>query len=67
MLGSLFMDHINVCWLSACVSSFVSAYLMKDRLDKAIYIDIKDQHPDSLRFIHDCEKYLPCKVDIICN
>ena len=30
-----------------------------------IYIDIEDQHPDSLRFIHDCEKALGKPIEIL--
>ena len=55
---------MKVCWLSAGVSSFIAGYLAKD-VDKYIYIDIKEQHPDSLRFIHDCEKVLGQSVEIL--
>ena len=47
----------KVCWLSAGVSSFIAGYLAGD-VDDFIYIDIENQHPDSLRFIKDCEKVL---------
>ena len=46
---------LKVCWISAGVSSFVAGYLARDTVDEYIYINIADQHPDSLRFIHDCE------------
>ena len=46
---------MKVCWLSAGVSSFVAGYLAEN-VDHYIYIDIKDQHPDSMRFIKDCER-----------
>lgn len=60
----------KVCWLSAGVSSFIAGYLndtaiftngegkeyRRTPIDEWIYIDIKDQHPDSMRFIRDCEK-----------
>lgn len=49
---------LTVCWISAGVSSFISGYLLKDTIDKFIYIDIADQHPDSARFIEDCKKIL---------
>lgn len=55
---------LKVCWLSAGVSSFIAGYLAKD-VDKYIYIDIDNQHPDSLRFIKDCEKALNCQVEIL--
>ena len=56
---------MTVCWLSAGVSSFVAGYLIKDEIDKFIYIDIDDQHPDSMRFIKDCETALDKPVEII--
>ena len=56
---------MTVCWLSAGVSSFVAGYLIKDEIDRFIYIDIDDQHPDSMRFIKDCETALDKPVEII--
>lgn len=53
----------KVAWISAGVSSFISAYLSKD-VDIYIYIDIDDQHPDSMRFIKDCEKVIG-KIEIL--
>lgn len=55
---------MKVCWLSAGVSSFVAGYLAKD-VDKYIYIDIADQHPDSMRFIKDCEGVLGKPIEIL--
>lgn len=57
---------MKVCWLSAGVSSFVAGYLAKD-VDKYIYIDIADQHPDSMRFIKDCEGVLEKPIEILRN
>ena len=54
----------KVCWLSSGVSSFVAGYLAGD-VDEWIYIDIKDQHPDSIRFINDCEKIIGKKVTVL--
>lgn len=34
-------------------------------IDKWIYIDIEDQHPDSIRFIHDIEKALNIEIEIV--
>ncbi len=56
---------IKVCWISAGVSSFIAGYLERDTIDKFIYIDIADQHPDSIRFIKDCENVLSKKVEKI--
>ena len=56
---------IKVCWLSAGVSSFIAGWLERDTIDKFIYIDIEDQHPDSMRFIKNCEKLLGKEVEIL--
>lgn len=55
---------MKVVWLSAGVSSFIAGYLAKG-VDKYIYIDIDNQHPDSLRFIKDCEKVLDRPIEIL--
>jgi len=55
---------MKVCWFSCGVSSFVACYLTKD-IDKIIYTHIKDQHPDSTRFLQDCEKLLDREIEII--
>lgn len=51
---------MKVCWISAGVSSFIAGYI--ERCDFYIYIDVKDQHPDSLRFIDDCERALDHEI-----
>lgn len=56
---------LKVCWISAGVSSFIAGYLEKDSIDKFIYIDIDDQHPDSMRFIKDCEKLLGKEIEVL--
>lgn len=56
---------LKVCWMSAGVSSFVAGYLERDTIDKFIYIDIDDQHPDSMRFIKDCEKILGKEIEVL--
>lgn len=59
------MNKLKVCWISAGVSSFIAGYLERDTIDKFIYIDIDDQHPDSMRFIEDCEKVLGKPIEIL--
>lgn len=59
------MKGLKVCWISAGVSSFIAGYLQRESIDKYIYIDIQDQHQDSIRFIRDCEKALDKEVEII--
>ena len=56
--------ELKVCWLSAGVSSFIAGYLKRDSIDLYIYIDIENQHPDSMRFIKDCEKILGKEIQI---
>ena len=55
---------LKVCWISAGVSSFIAGYLAKD-VDRYIYIDIDNQHPDSIRFVKDCEKVLGKPIEIL--
>lgn len=59
------MAKLTVAWLSAGVSSFIAAYLIKDEIDEFYYIDIADQHPDSMRFIKDCEKLLGKEIKVL--
>lgn len=59
------MKNLKVCWLSAGVSSFVAGWLARETVDEYIYIDIENQHPDSMRFIKDCEKALGKPVQIL--
>ena len=55
---------LKVCWVSAGISSFMAGYLAGD-VDEWIYIDIDDQHLDSLRFIKDCEKAVCKEIQIL--
>jgi len=55
----------EVCWFSGGVSSFIAAYLRRETIDEIFYIDIADQHSDTLRFLHDCEKALGKEINII--
>lgn len=56
---------LKVCWISAGVSSFIAGYLERETIDKFIYINIDDQHPDSMRFIKDIEKVLGKPIEIL--
>ena len=55
---------LKVCWISAGISSFMAGYLAGN-VDEWIYIDIADQHPDSIRFIKDCEKAVGKEIEIL--
>ena len=60
------VKKLKVCWISAGVSSFMAGYLAGD-VDEWIYIDISDQHEDSIRFIKDCEKAIGKEIQILRN
>lgn len=59
------MEKLTVCWLSGGVSSFISAYLVKEQLDELIYIDIEDQHEDTLRFVKECANKIGVPLTIL--
>lgn len=56
---------MKVCWISAGVSSFIAAYLERENIDHYVYLHIKDQHPDSMRFLDDCQKILGKGIEVI--
>ena len=56
---------MKVVWISAGVSSFIAGWLVRDTVDKWIYIDVKDQHPDSMRFVKDCEVLIESSIEIL--
>ena len=58
------MKELKICWISAGVSSFMAGWLAED-VDEWIYIDIDDQHSDSIRFIKDVEKVIGKEVKIL--
>ena len=55
---------MKVCWFSTGVSSFMACYLASD-IDKILYTHVSNQHPDSLRFLHDCESVLNREITIL--
>lgn len=57
-------DEMKVCWFSCGVSSFLACYLAKD-VDACLYTHVADQHPDSLRYLNDCEKVLGREIGIL--
>ena len=58
------MKKLKVCWVSAGISSFMAGYLAEN-VDEWIYIDISDQHEDSIRFIKDCERAIGKEIQIL--
>lgn len=55
----------KVCWFSCGASSFLAAWLVRDTVDDIIYTHVANQHPDSLRFLYDCEKLLNRKITVL--
>lgn len=55
----------TISWFSAGVSSAVATKLVIDQVDEIIYTHIEDQHPDTLRFVRDCEAWFGKPVTII--
>jgi 3'-phosphoadenosine 5'-phosphosulfate sulfotransferase (PAPS reductase)/FAD synthetase len=55
-----------VSWFSAGVSSAVATKKAIEKYGKIkiIYTHIEDQHPDTMRFISDCEKWFNQKIEI---
>lgn len=56
---------MNVSWFSSGVSSFIATYIERENIDKIIYTHIEDQHPDTMRFLRDCEKALGKEIEIL--
>lgn len=54
-----------VSWFSSGIDSFVATYLVKDKVDKIIYIHVEDQHEDTMRFVKDCEKFFDKEIEIL--
>lgn len=54
---------MRVAWFSAGVSSFIAAKIGKP--DRIVYIDVANQHPDSLRFVMECQRILGKPIEIL--
>ena len=55
----------TVSWFSGGVSSAVATKLAIDDIDEIIYTHIDDQHPDTMRFVKECEEWFGMPVEII--
>jgi len=58
-------NTITVSWFSSGVSSAVATKLMADELDHIIYIHVDDQHPDTMRFVKECEEWFGKEVAVL--
>jgi hypothetical protein len=56
---------LTVAWFSAGVSSAVATKLLIDQIDRILYTHIDDQHPDTLRFVRDCEGWFGKPVEVL--
>ena len=56
-----------VSWFSCGVSSAVATKIALSKYPdlKIIYTHIDDQHPDTMRFLHDCEKWFDHEIEIL--
>lgn len=55
---------LTVSYFSAGVSSAVATKLIIDQIDRIFYTHINDQHPDTMRFVKDCEAWFGKTVEI---
>jgi hypothetical protein len=55
----------TVSWFSAGVSSAVATKIAIDGIDEVIYVHIDDQHPDTLRFVRECELWFGKRIMIL--
>lgn len=55
----------TVTWFSAGASSAVATKMHIPEIDQIIYIHIEDQHPDTMRFVKDCEKWFGKPIDVL--
>jgi len=59
------MKTVTVSSFSAGVSSAVATKLAISDIDVIIYTHIEDQHPDTLRFVRDCETWFGKPIEIL--
>lgn len=55
----------KVAWFSCGCSSFLACWFVRDSIDEIIYTHVPNQHSDSLRFLHDCERLLERDITIL--
>jgi len=56
---------ITISYFSGGVSSAVATKLAINDIDRIVYTHINDQHPDTMRFIKDCEAWFGKEVEIL--
>jgi len=63
------IEQKTVAWFSAGVSSAVATKLavLDGVVDEILYTHIEDQHPDTLRFIEDCQEWIGKKIQFLAS
>jgi hypothetical protein len=56
-----------ISWFSAGVSSAVATRMAIEEIDQIIYTHIDDQHPDTMRFVRECEEWFGKPITILQN
>jgi len=56
---------MKIAWFSTGASSAVAVQLASDSIDEIIYTHIEDQHPDTLRFLADCEQWFGKPITVL--
>ena len=54
-----------VSYFSGGVSSAVATKMVVDDLDRIVYTHIDDHHPDTMRFVRDCEEWFGKQVELM--
>jgi hypothetical protein len=57
-------DKLTVSYFSAGVSSAIATKMMIGEIDRIMYTHINDHHPDTLRFLHNCETWFCRQIEI---
>ncbi len=57
-------QKITVSYFSTGVSSAVATKMMIGEIDRIMYTHIDDQHPDTMRFLHDCEEWFGQEIEV---
>ena len=65
--GVVFRNKMIISWFSAGVSSAVATKKSIEKWDnvQVCYIHIDSQHPDTMRFVMECEKWFGRKITIL--
>lgn len=55
---------LTVSYFSTGASSAVATKMMIGEIDRIMYTHIDDQHPDTMRFLHDCEEWFGQGIEV---